>query len=290
MGDLFAIITAICWSSAVILFDLASKRFQALHLNAIKNSIGVCGFFITIVIFSIPVPNFSIHDLSVLFISGIFGIMIADVLFLDSLRRIGSGLSAVVSTLYTPTIFILAFFMFHETISTWSYLGGALVIFGIILSVYKTPNRLHKKDLYIGIIFGVIAQLLTAFSVLMVKPIMEDTSVVVIALFRFGIGLSATVIIILIREGFSIFYQKIKQGLNDKIVVIGSILGTYLSVIFWLAGYKYTLAGRAAIYNQLSTIFIIVMARVFLKETLGYRKIIGVCISIIGAIMVTVKY
>ena len=31
----------------------------------------------------------------------------------------------------------------------------------------------------------------------------------------------------------------------------------FLSVIFWLAGYKYTLAGRAAIYNQLSTILII---------------------------------
>ena len=244
----------------------------------------------TIVIFSIPIPSFTIHDLFVLFVSGIFGIMIADVLFLDSLRRIGSGLSAVVSTLYTPTIFILAFLMFDETISIWSYLGGALVIIGIILSVFKNPNRPNKKDLYIGIVFGIIAQFLTAFSVLMVKPIMENNSVVVIALFRFGIGLIATVLIILIKDGYSIFFNKIKEGLNDKIVVIGAILGTYLSVIFWLAGYKYTLAGRAAIYNQLSTIFIILMARVFLSETLGYRKTIGVCIAILGAVIVTVKY
>ena len=65
-------------------------------------------------------------------------------------------------------------------------------------------------------------------------------------------------------------------------------MGTYLSVIFWLAGYKYTLAGRAAIYNQLSTIFIIVLARIFLKESFNFKKIIGLIFAIIGAILVTI--
>ena len=78
-----------------------------------------------------------------------------------------------------------------------------------------------------------------------------------------------------------------KNGLSNYSVLLGSILGTYLSVIFWLAGYKYTLAGRAAIYNQLSTVFIVMMARIILKEPLSYRKIIGVILSIIGAIMVS---
>ena len=69
-----------------------------------------------------------------------------------------------------------------------------------------------------------------------------------------------------------------------------AIMGTYLSVIFWLAGYKYTLAGRAAIYNQLSTIFIIVLARIFLKESFTFKKIIGLIFAIIGAILVTIAW
>jgi drug/metabolite transporter (DMT)-like permease len=58
-------------------------------------------------------------------------------------------------------------------------------------------------------------------------------------------------------------------------------------VILWLAGFKYTLAGRAAIYNQLSTVLIVIFARLFLSETLNTRKIIGVSLAIFGALLVT---
>ena len=74
------------------------------------------------------------------------------------------------------------------------------------------------------------------------------------------------------KSGTKQVIQKFKQGLTNQYVILGAILGTYLSVIFWLAGYKYTLAGRAAIYNQLSTVFIIILARVFLKEPMTSKK------------------
>ena len=58
-------------------------------------------------------------------------------------------------------------------------------------------------------------------------------------------------------------------------------------MILWLAGFKYTLAGRAAIYNQLSTVLIVIFARLFLSESLNTRKIIGVLLAIFGALLVT---
>ena len=64
-------------------------------------------------------------------------------------------------------------------------------------------------------------------------------------------------------------------------------MGTYLSVILWLAGYKYTIAGRAAIYNQLSTVLIVVWARIFLKDPIDKRKLVGVGLAITGAIIVS---
>ena len=286
MGDIYAIITAICWSSAVILFDISSKKFNAIQLSALKNFIGVLGFIITILVFSIPLPIFTIDDVFILFISGILGILIADLFFLESLRRLGSGLSAVISTIYTPSIFIISFLLYQETVNSQVYFGGLLVISGIAISTFKIPNIAKTNDLYIGIILGIIAQILTAYSVLIVKPIMQDSSIVYIALYRFGIGLLATILVCIIKYGYLPTYNNFKKGLSNYTVVFGSILGTYLSVIFWLAGYKYTLASRAAIYNQLSTIFIILMARMFLKEELSIKKMIGVGLSIIGALIV----
>jgi len=288
LGDIYAIITAICWSSAVILFDISSKNFDAIQLSALKNFIGVLGFIITILVFSIPLPIFTIDDVFILFISGILGIFIADLLFLESLRRLGSGLSAVISTIYTPSIFIISFLLYQETVSSHAYFGGLLVISGIAISTFKIPNLVKTNDLYIGIILGIVAQILTAYSVLIVKPIMQDSSIVYIALYRFGIGLLATILVCIIKYGYIPTYNNFKKGLSNYSVVFGSIMGTYLSVIFWLAGYKYTLAGRAAIYNQLSTIFIILMARIFLKEELSIKKMIGVGLSIIGALIVSI--
>jgi len=289
MGDLYAVITAVCWSSAVILFDISTKNFTAIQLNVLKNFIGVFGFILTIVLFSIPSPNFSQQDIFTLALSGFLGILIADGLFLESLRRLGSGISAVVSTIYTPTVFIIAFILFNETINLHSYIGGVLVLGGITISVFQPPKTIKKRDLYIGILFGIMANILTAYSVLIIKPIMKNNSVIYVALYRFSIGLFFGIIINLVKSGTKAFIQKFKQGLTNQYVVFGAFLGTYLSVIFWLAGYKYTLAGRAAIYNQLSTVFIIILARVFLKEPMTSKKIIGVSLAIFGAMIVNVS-
>ena len=289
MGDLYAVITAICWSSAVILFDISTKKFTAIQLNVLKNFIGVFGFILTIIVLSIPSPNFSQQDIFTLALSGVLGILIADGLFLESLRRLGSGISAVVSTIYTPTVFIIAFILFRESINPQSYIGGALVLGGITISVFQPPNAVKKRDLYVGILFGIMANILTAYSVLIVKPIMKNNSVVYVALYRFSVGFFFGILINLLKSGIKPVVQKFKQGLTNRYVVLGAILGTYLSVIFWLAGYKYTLAGRAAIYNQLSTVFIIILARIFLKEPMNSNKVIGVSLAIFGAIIVSIS-
>ena len=289
MGDLYAVITAVCWSSAVILFDISTKNFTAIQLNVLKNFIGVFGFILTIVLFSIPSPNFSQQDIFTLALSGFLGILIADGLFLESLRRLGSGISAVVSTIYTPTVFIIAFILFNETINLHSYIGGVLVLGGITISVFQPPKTIKKRDLYIGILFGIMANILTAYSVLIIKPIMKNNSVVYVALYRFSIGFIFGILINILKSGIKQVIQKFKQGLTNQYVILGAFLGTYLSVIFWLSGYKYTLAGRAAIYNQLSTVFIIILARVFLKEPMTSKKIIGVSLAIFGAMIVSVS-
>ena len=289
MGDFYAIITAVCWSSAVIFFDISSKSFSAIQLNVIKNSIGVFGFLVTILIFSIPIPNFTSHDIYVLIFSGILGIFIADLLFLESLKKIGSSLSALVSTIYTPSIFIIAFLLFKEIITPQAYAGGGLVIIGISIIVYEIPKNLNTKVMYVGLFFGLLAHVITAYSVLIIRPILNEHSILFVALYRFSVGLLGAIILSIFKMGIKDLLASYRKGLSSLSLLLGSFLGTYLSVIFWLAGYKYTLAGRAAIYNQLSTVFIVLMARFFLKEKLSKRKVFGITIAIAGAVVVSIS-
>ena len=289
MGDIYALLTAVCWSFAVILFDLSSNRLTPLQINIVKNSFGVIGFIITILFLSIPYPEFSNSDIFILMISGLVGVGIADLFFLESLKKIGSSLSAVVATIYAPSVFIIAYILFNEIITFNSLIGSVLVLFGIIISTYNSPKASNSSYLFKGIIYGVLANILTAVSVLSVKPIMVDNPILYVALIRFSVGLISTMFFMIFREGITKLFLTFYDGYKNILLLSGSFFGTYLSVILWLAGYKYTLAGRAAIYNQLSTIFISIMAVVILKEKITAKKRTGIFLSFLGAIIVSLK-
>ena len=287
MGDIYALLTAVCWSFAVILFELSSNKLNPLQINIVKNSFGVIGFIITIFILDIPYPNFSKEDLAILSVSGLIGVGIADLFFLESLKKIGSSLSAIVATIYAPSVFIIAYIIFNEITTLNVYFGTCLILGGIVVSTYNFPKQITSSQLFTGVLFGALAQVLTAASVLSVKPIMLDNPILYVALIRFGIGLMSAVIFMLLKSGYSLVLITLQQGYRNIFLLGGSFFGTYLSVILWLAGYKYTLAGRAAIYNQLSTVLISIMAVYFLKDTLTIKKKIGILLSFVGAVIVS---
>ena len=286
-GDIYALLTAFCWSSAVILFDLSNRRLGSLEMNMLKNIIGVFGFVLTLQFLEGGFPKCYSIDLALLIVSGVLGVALGDLLFFASLRRLGAGLSAIIGPSYSPVVFLFSFLMFQETITIQSYIGGILVMAGIMVGTLKISVRSGKKDIIKGVLYGILAQALTAYSVLMVRPIMESYSIIFIALVRFSTGFILSACVLWILKGRTILMGTVKMGIKNPYLVTGALLGTYLSVIFWLLGFKYTLAGRAAIYNQLSTILIILMAAVFLNESMTQRRWLSVVLAVCGALLVS---
>ena len=287
LGDFYAILTALCWSCGVIFFEIAGRVLNSLQISLLKNIVGVLGFISFIILQGDPFPDFIGQEYFILIISGIIGVAIGDIFFLASLRRIGSSLSAIVSTGYTISIFILAFFMFGEVISFISYLGGVLVILGVVIGTIDRDLERTPKEILYGVSFGLLANLCTAYSVLLLRPIMDVHPVVPIALVRFSIGMIISAFGILYLNGKLALRETILKGFSNYNLLAGAFFGTFLSVIFWLAGFKYTLAGRAAIYNQLSTIFIILLASVFLNQHMTKRKWVAVSLALMGSFVVS---
>ena len=73
-----------------------------------------------------------------------------------------------------------------------------------------------------------------------------------------------------------------------KYTIPMALLGPFLATLFWIAGFKYLTAGRAAIYNQMSTVFIILLAWLILKERMTPRKMMGMALAIAGAVLVAI--
>jgi len=112
------------------------------------------------------------------------------------------------------------------------------------------------------------------------------TSIIWISGFRFltaALALAALApLVIPARDAFEGFRRRDTW----KTMLPMAFFGPFLATIFWTAGIKHLTAGRAAIYNQLSTAFIIILAALVLKEPMTVRKLIGVTLAAIGAVIV----
>ena len=212
LGDIYAILTAICWSCGVICFDIAGRVLNSLQISLLKNIVGVLGFIGFLLLQGDPFPLFAQHDYFVLVVSGLIGVALGDLLFLASLRRIGSSLSAIISTSYSVSIFILAYIMYQEVISVFAYFGGVMVISGVIVGTMESPENRTPRDIYIGAFYGFLAHFFTAYSVLLLRPVMESHPVVPIALVRFSTGIIFSAAAIIYLNGYSEFRETMTKG------------------------------------------------------------------------------
>ena len=71
-------------------------------------------------------------------------------------------------------------------------------------------------------------------------------------------------------------------------LVGSSVFATYLGISFWIIGMGLTQASTASILNQTATIFILICARIFLKEPLTKRRVLAILIAMSGVYLMFV--
>jgi drug/metabolite transporter (DMT)-like permease len=70
-------------------------------------------------------------------------------------------------------------------------------------------------------------------------------------------------------------------------MIPGTVMGTYVSLLFWLGGMKYTLASTASALNQTATLWTFVLAALLLREPVTWKRLAGLLLGLGGVAMVT---
>ncbi len=287
-GETFAILSGVFWAIAICLFKRGGAEMPPITLNLFKNIIGVALFAITLPIVGqslfIDVP---LSDYAIIILSGVIGMTVGDTLFLAALNRMGASLWAIVSSLYSPLVIVMAYFFLGERFSWLAILGITIIVGAIVLASARRDElgRLDKNHL-IGVLLGILSLLLMAVGIIMMKPVLDRTPVWwAIQVRLIGSMLSLLVFVLLSKRRWFLLKAMLPNR-NWKFIIPGSILGPYLALGCWIAGFKYTLAGKAAILNQLNVIFIFFFAWLFLKEPLTGRKTLGLALALVGASLV----
>ena len=287
-GETFAVLSGVFWAIAVCLFKRGGAEMPPITLNLFKNIIGVILFAITLPIVGQPLfIDVPLWDYAIIILSGVIGMTVGDTLFFAALNRMGASLWAIVSSLYSPSVIVMAYFFLGERLS-WPGLLGITIIVGAIVLASARRDELGRfdKSCLIGILLGISSLLLLAIGIIMMKPVLDRTPVWwVIQVRLIGSMLSLLVLVLLSKRRWFLLKAMLPHR-NWKFIIPGSIIGPYLALGFWIAGFKYTLAGKAAILNQLNVIFIFFFAWLFLKEPLTWRRSLGLGLALVGASLV----
>jgi drug/metabolite transporter (DMT)-like permease len=287
-GEILALTTAIIWSFSVILFKKSGETVHPLGLNLFKNTLTLLLVPPTMLLFGqrlfLAAP---LDDYLLLMISGLLGIGIADTLFFKSLNLLGAARSAIVDCTYSPVIIVLSIFWLGESL-TFAQVAGALLIISAILAIGREKGlvEITRKQLIIGILTGTTAMVANGISIVMIKRLLERSPVlwaIEIRLIGATVGLLAH---LASHPGRKNVIQSVLEMKSWKYMIPGSILGTYLALMFWIGGMKYAPASVASALNQTSNIFIFILAALFLKERITIYKVAGIIMAVAGVFLV----
>ncbi len=288
LGQTLALISAFAWAFAVVLFKKSGETVHPIALNLFKNLLALILLLPTLAIFRQALfrpVRFS--EYVIFLISGFLGMAIGDTLFFMSLNRIGASLSAIVGYMYSPSIIILSVLFLKESFSSLQILGVILII-GALLSTMqiKLPENLTRQGLLIGILLGILATFSTAIGVVLIKPILNHTPLLWATEIRLIAGFFGLLLITLFLPTKKRIILSLFNTKGIGYTVGGTIVGTYIALVVWLGGMKYTQVSIAAPLNQISNIFVFVLAAIILKEPITLRRILAIIVAFAGALLI----
>ncbi len=289
-GEAMALLTALIWAFAVILFKRTGETVHPVALNLFKGTFASILIPITMIILG----NELFRDVPfwhylVMLGGGALGLGVADTLFFMSLNRLGASRSAIVDCAYAPSMIIMAVIILGDRLTILQIVGVVLIVAAVLVG--NKPERTSgetKKDIALGVIFGVVAMVTMSFSIVSIKPVLDNSPVLWAMELRL---LGGNIMLLLMLPFFKKRMMILKSAFHPKgirYMIPAAFFGTYLALILWLGGMKYASnVSIASSLNQTSNIWIFIFAALMLREKIDRHRAMGIIFGVIGVFLVT---
>ena len=296
-GELSALLAALCWSIAVIIFKSVSKELSPLLITALKNTIALCFFISTFILFDIPLwhSGFEKIDYLKIILSGCLGMGIADILFITALSKIGANRVAIINCFEPAVIYLFSIMILGIALTAQQFIGFSIVIISILIISYeKDLIEINPKIKLRGIITQIFAVILSSFGIVLIKPILtivnNDIKLQLwVTVFRLVPGFLVTWIIFMFSKNKLILLKPLKKSIIIWKILISSGLGTFMALSFWIIGYaNIEKPPIASIIGQTSAIFILILSYLILNERLTKLRLISISTAIFGVVLITI--
>ncbi|MBS7457803.1 DMT family transporter [Coralloluteibacterium stylophorae] len=311
LGELLSLGSALAWAVGVVMYRQLGAHLPPVTLNVLKNGLVLLAVGLLVLAVHGPAPPaMDAREVVVVLVSGILGIALADTLYFHALNRLGAGRMGIIGNAYSPCVLILGMLVLDERLGALQWLGFLLVSAGVAVIALPARARARATQALVaedlagvaagasvsrprpqgepggggaGAVFGGIAAMaLMAVAIVMVKPVLESQSVLWVTWLRLLGGVGGLALVMTLRGQAA--RLRPPPGLPWRRLFVAALVGQCLSMLLWLGGFKYAKAAVAAVLNETSSVFILLLAAVWLGERLGRRAFAGIALTLAGVV------
>jgi drug/metabolite transporter (DMT)-like permease len=306
-GEIAALVAAMLWAVASIVYGRVGTSIPPLHLNLIKGVIAIALLLITIIASGQLFPALTPLPLGLLLLSGVMGIGLGDTAFLAAINSLGARRVLLIETLAPPITAIFAFIFLDESLNASAWCGILLTILGVAwviggegrvgrqggqggletvveeyIYTYSPPS---PPSLLKGVGFALLAAVGNAAGAVLSRAALANSNIN--PLWAALLRLTAAVLLLLPWIAWQQKRQVISLAPNwksRKIVgatCFAAFCGTFLGIWLQQIAIKFTAVGIASTLLQSSPVFVLPLA-MWMGEKVSLRAVVGVAIAIAG--------
>lgn len=287
IGELAALITAVCWTVTSLAFESAGRKVGSLQVNIIR-------LFMAVVLLSLfsflrrgmffPMDA-TAYNWFWLALSGIAGFVIGDLFLFKAFTVIGSRLSMLIMTLVPPISALIGWLLMGEVLSWLSILGMVLTMTGIAVVIFnrrkKKKEEMNKVDPK-GLLYALGGAFGQALGLVLSKFGMEDYDAFSATQIRVFAGIIGFSIIVTVFRRWTPVRLALKQTKPMLLMLLGATFGPFLGVSSSLIAVQHTETGIASTIMSITPILIIPPTVLIFKQKVSWIEIAGAVISVCG--------
>ncbi|MCK4765534.1 MAG: DMT family transporter [Candidatus Aminicenantes bacterium] len=288
-GEAAAVLTALCWSGGSALFTFSGRRIGSATVN--RTRLWMALFLLMGLHFLMQGTIFPLDAEPERFfwlgISGLVGYLFGDGMLFESFVLIGPRLAMLMMTLVPIFSTVLAWFFLGEYLAAWEMLAIAITLSGVAWVVSEKKNRQNNTvtgSYRRGILLGMGGALGQAVGMLFAKKgLAGGFSAVSGNMIRVTAAALCIVLISVFRRDLTSHLKKLKDKKALIQIFFASCFGPVFGVVFSLYAIAHTEIGIASTLMSLAPLFLLPLSRIFFKEKITPRALIGTIIALAGS-------
>ena len=287
IGIVFALLSTASWAACTMLFKKLGEKLEPVGMTTVKTILSSV-FLLIIILLSQNSLFIETKYLYPVAVSGILGISIGDSLFFASLSRL-SPLALSLILFVGPDLFsgVFGLVFLKEIPSLLSWAGIFCILAGLAFFIFPLEkNSDETKTKFFGIVLALLSLICTSYSMVIIKPILRDVSVMTVTMYR--MMFSALVLVLFtLFSGKAFIWKNQLEDKNYNLKLSGTI---FLATVggFWLSllAIKYCQLIIASSLMSLEPLFILLFMIIFCKYAPKRKEYFGIFFIIAGITLI----